>query len=146
MKVLCVQGDDQELEEVDLHDVMIVPMTTFFGVKVVILLAASLVYQLHLKPSFFNTMRARACKAERRLALERRDERRMRTAVLIRLDRRLQQRRALRIWQNFAAHGSYRASQEAAAKAKAIALQAAIDAVAAERDTAGKGAGACMLS
>ena len=125
---------------------MMVPMTTFFSVKVVILVAASLVYQLHLKPSFFNTMRAHACKAERRLALERRDERRMRTAVLIRLDRRLQQRRALRIWQNFAAHGSYRASQEAAAKAKAIALQAAIDAVAAERDTAGKGEGSCVVS
>ena len=31
---------------------MIVPATTFISVKVVILVAASLVYQLHLKPSF----------------------------------------------------------------------------------------------
>ena len=125
---------------------MIVPATTFFSVKVVILLAVSLVYQLHLKPSFLNTMRAHACKTERRLALERRDARRTKAAVLTRLHGRLQQRRALHICQDFVAHASYRASQEAAAKAKAMALQAAIDAVAAERDTAGKGAGVCVLS
>ena len=125
---------------------MIVPMTTFFSVKVVILVAASLVYQLHQKPVVIDTMMAHARKTERRLALERRDARRTKAAVLTRLHGRLHQRRALHIYRNFVAHASYRASQEAAAKAKAMALQAAIDAVAAERDTAGKGAGVCVLS
>ena len=125
---------------------MVVPMTTFFSVKVVILVAASLVYQLHQKPVMINTMTAHARKTERRLALERRDERRTKASVVTRLDGRLQQRRALRIWQNFAAHASHRASQGAAAKAKAKALQAAIDVVAAERDTAGKGEGSCVVS
>ena len=91
-------------------------------------------------------MRAHTRKTERRLALERRDARRTKAAVLTRLHGRLQQRRALHICQDFVAHASYRASQEAAAKAKAIALQAAIDAVAAERDTAGKGEGSCVVS
>ena len=125
---------------------MMVPMTTFFSVKVVILVAASLVYQLHQKPAMINTMRAHARKTEGRLALERRDACKMKAAVLTRLNGRLHQRRALHIWQNFVAHASYRASQEAAAKAKAIALQAAIDAVAAEQDTTGKGAGAGVPS
>ena len=76
---------------------MMVPMTTFFSVKVVILVAASLVYQLHQKPAMINTMRAHARKTEGRLALERRDARRMKTVVLTRLYGRLHERRALYI-------------------------------------------------
>ena len=54
--------------------------------------------------------------------------------------------KALRRWHDFAACATYRASQQAAAKAKAVALQAAIDAVAAEQVTTDEGAGACVLS
>ena len=75
--------------------VMIVPVTTFFIFKVVISVAASLVYQMHQKPVMFNTMRTRVWKTERRLALAWRDARKMKTAVLTRLYGTLHERRAV---------------------------------------------------
>ena len=80
------------------------------------------------------------------LALQRRDQRKTKDIVLSRTYERIHRRKTLRIWHGFAASATYRASQEGAAKARAVALPAAIDAVAAEQDTRGKGAGACRLS
>ena len=79
-----------------------------------------------------------------------RDENKAKGAILVEIHRNFHakhlENKALRRWHDFAACATYRASQQAAAKAKAVALQAAIDAVAAEQVTTDEGAGACVLS
>ena len=79
-----------------------------------------------------------------------RDENKAKGAILVEIHRNFHakhlENEALRRWHDFAACATYRASQQAAAKAKAVALQAAIDAVAAEQVTTDEGAGACVLS
>ena len=91
-------------------------------------------------------MRMYTSKMERGLALQRRDQRKIKATFLTRIYERLHESKALHIWHDSAASATYWASQQAAAKSRAVALQAAIDAVAAEHDTRGKGAVACRLS
>ena len=74
--------------------------------------------------------------------LQRRDQRKIKAIVLTRTYERLHERQALHIGHDFAPSATYRASQQAAAKARAV----AIGAVAAEQDTKRKGAGVCRLS
>ena len=60
-----------------------------------------------------------------------RDEVKAKGAILVEIHRRLLESKALHRWHDFAAYTTYRASQEAAAKAKAgakaVALQADVD-------------------
>ena len=118
----------------------------FFSVEVILLIVLSLVDQLHHKPIKFRKMKMYTSKMERGLALQRRDQHKTKATVLTRTYERLQVRKALRIWQDFATCATYRASPQAAAKARVVALQAAIDVIAAEQNTRNKGAGACRLS
>ncbi|CAM9444382.1 unnamed protein product [Laminaria digitata] len=117
--------------------------------KIIVLCLLGLANKLRGRPGS-RKWRAHTFKADQQKAVDDRDRCKEKGLVIAKTLGRIDQKRALHVWHDVAALATYKAAQEAAAekaaKAKVLALNAAIDQVAAEQATRDQGADGCVLS